>query len=121
VAPPAAALPSFDFAGGKVVETSSNPHVIYKGMVEYALRSKWNRPEDVVDDAYAAEVEVAIDPNGKIVGSDWKHGSGDPRWDDSVRKAVAATTEVGRVRPKGFPERFVVRFDVQPQSEPILQ
>ena len=121
VAPPAAALPSFDFGGGKVVETSSNPHVIYKGLVEYALRSRWNRPGDIADDNFVAEVEVAIDPTGRIAGSEWKRGSGDTRWDESIRKVIAQTGSVGRPPPKGFPERFVVRFDVQTQTEPILQ
>lgn len=121
VAPPAMALPSFDFGGGKVVESSSDPQAIYKGQVEYALRLRWNRPEDAADENYVAEVEVAIDPTGTIAGSEWKRRSGDARWDESVRKAIAGTATVGRAPPKGFPPRFLVRFDVQNQTEPLLQ
>ncbi len=50
VAPPAAELPSFDFEGGKTVESSSDPVQLYKGLLEYAFRSKWNRPENLHDD-----------------------------------------------------------------------
>jgi len=121
VAPPATALPSFEFGGGKVVETSSNPHAIYKRQVENALRSRWNRPEDIADESYVAEVEVEIDSTGAISASEWKHGSGDARWDNSVKKAIAGTTTVGHAPPKGFPSRFLVRFDVQNATEPLLQ
>jgi hypothetical protein len=38
VAPPAAELPSFEFEGGKAVETSSDPIQLYKGAVESSRR-----------------------------------------------------------------------------------
>ena len=85
------------------------------------LRSKWDRPEDVQDEDYVAELELAIDSTGKIIGVDWKKGSGNSRWDESVRRAVAETKSMNRPPPKDFPEKFVVRFDVQPAAEPILQ
>ena len=121
IAPPPAVVPSFDFSGGRIVETSSNPGLIYKGFVEYMLRSKWDRPEDVQDEDYVAELELAIDSTGKIIGVDWKKGSGNSRWDESIRRAVAQTKSMNRPPPKDFPEKFVVRFDVQPVTEPILQ
>ena len=121
-APPAAALPAFSFSdGAKIVQDSSDPTVIYKGLVEWALRAKWNRPENMNDESYVAEVEVAIDPTGKLVASDWKKGSGDAKWDDSVRRALAATKAFTRPPPKGFPERVLVRFDVQQETETIIQ
>ncbi len=61
VAPPAAELPSFEFEGGKAVISSSDPVEIYKNALEYAFRSKWNRPENMADDNYVAEVEVSVD------------------------------------------------------------
>src|SRR5258708_2862056 len=76
VAPPAAELPSFDFEGGKLVQSSSDPVQLYKGLLEYALRSKWNRPTDEADDNYIAEVEVAVDRSGQIGDVQWKKGSG---------------------------------------------
>jgi len=120
VAPPAAELPSFDFDGGKLVQSSSDPVQLYKGLLEYSLRSKWNRPEDMADEAFIAEVEVTVDRTGKISQPKWQKGSGDKRWDDSVRQAIAATTSLNRPPPTNFPARVVVRFDVQEETEPIL-
>lgn len=113
VAPPAVDVPSFVFEGGKAVESSSDPTQIYKGFVEFALRSKWNRPLDIADKDFVAEVEISVDRNGRVANPDWKKTSGDKRWDDSVRAALAATTTISRPPPTNFPPRFVVRFDVQ--------
>ena len=116
-APPAVDVPAFDFEGGKSVETTSDPNVLYKGFVEYTLRSRWNRPEGISDSSYVAEVEVTLDREGRLLSSAWKKGSGDTRWDNSVKKALADTGSIGRPPPKGFPEKVVVRFDVQVATE----
>lgn len=121
VAPPAAELPSFDFEGGKAVETSSDPVQIYKSAMEYAFRSKWNRPDNMNDDDYAVEVEVAVGRDGQITDSELKKGSGDSRWDESVREAIAAVTNMNRPPPTNFPPRVTIRFDVQEETEPVLQ
>jgi hypothetical protein len=63
---------------------------IYKNALEYAFRSKWNRPDNMADDNYVAEVEVSVDRNGTDQRPGWQKGSGDSRWDDSVRAAIAA-------------------------------
>jgi len=119
-APPAAIGAAFDFSdGAKIVQTSSDPNVIYKGVVEYVLRSKWERPEGVDDTELNAEVELAIDAAGRITGYDWKHGSGDQRWDESVRRALMVTKTINRPPPKGFPNRVLVRFDVVPEAIPL--
>ena len=110
-------MPAFDFEGGKAVETTSDPDVLYKGFVEYTLRSRWNRPEGIADSYYVAEVEVTVDREGRLLSSTWKKGSGDARWDNSVKKALADTRSIGRPPPKGFPEKVVVRFDVQVATE----
>lgn len=120
-APAAAALPAFDFEGGKAVETTSDPHIIYKGFVEYTLRSRWSRPEGVEDDNFVAEVEVALDRDGRIHGTIWQRGSGNVAWDNSVKKVLAETATVGRPPPKGFPENVLVRFDVQVATEVTLE
>ncbi len=120
VAPAAAEVPSFAFEGGKEVQTSSDPGQIYKGLVEYSLRSRWNRPENIDDRAYVAEVEVAVDQSGQIGDPIWKKGSGNERWDDSVRQAIASTRGLDRPPPKNFPSHVVIRFDVQ-ESEPVVQ
>ena len=121
VAPPATELPSFEFEGGKAVETSSDPVQLYKGAVEYALRSKWQRPDNMADDSYVAEVEVSVGRDGRIGNPRWETGSGDTRWDDSVRQALAAVTHMDRPPPTNFPPRVVVRFDVQEETETIMQ
>jgi TonB family protein len=116
-APPPAALPSFDFQGGKLVESTSDPNVLFKSFVEYTLRCHWNRPEGIADSSYVAEVELNIDAQGRLLGSAWQKSSGDPAWDASIKAAIAQTSSLGRRPPKGFPERVVVRFDVQASSE----
>ncbi len=120
-APPAAVLPSFDFEGGKAVETTSDPNVLYKGFVEYTLRSRWNRPEGIADEHYVAEVELAIGRDGHVLSTTWKKGSGDTAWDYSVKKVLAETTTIGRPPPKGFPDKVLVRFDVQVATEISLE
>jgi outer membrane biosynthesis protein TonB len=121
VAPPAADLPSFVFGGGHAVQTSLNPVQLYKGSVEHAFLSKWHRPRGIADDNYVAEVEVAVDQQGQISDPVWKKSSGDTRWDDSVRQAIASTKSVDRSPPPDFPARFLVRFDVQDAPEPVVQ
>jgi outer membrane biosynthesis protein TonB len=123
VAPPAVELPSFDFEGGKQVISSSDPVQIYKGLLEYTLRSNWNRPTDMTDDNFVAEVEVSVSRDGQISNPQWKKSSGNTVWDDTVRQAIAATTSMTRLPPTNFPARVTIRFDVQEEtiSDSILQ
>src|SRR5436190_1684763 len=98
------------------------PKILYKGLIELALRSRWNRPEDVADETYVAEVELDIDPKGNVTGSKWIKGSGDTRWDKSVKEAVAATKVINRPPPKGFPGTFLTRFDIEMmRTEEVLK
>src|SRR5262249_19006800 len=98
-APPAVAPPTLDASffgdGAKAVVEVSDPKLIYKGSIERALRSNWDRPEDIKDDEFVAEVELSIDKDGKVTSYRWIKGSGDARWDKSVKNAVAATKSVG--------------------------
>jgi len=121
VAPPAAELPSFEFEGGKAVETSTDPVHLYKGYLEYALRSKWQRPENVADDNYVAEVAVRVDRRGEISDPVWEKGSGDAKWDESVKAVFQTVKSMDRPPPTNFPSRVTVRFDVQEETEPVLQ
>jgi TonB family protein len=121
VAPPAAELPSFVFEGGKAVESSSDPVQLYKGLVEYAFRSRWNRPQNLHDEDYVAEVRVTVDRRGDIRNVEWLKGSGNTRWDDSVHRAIAAMTKMDSAPPTNFPPNVVIRFDVQQETEPVLQ
>lgn len=116
VAPPATSLSSFDFDGGHAVETSSDPVQLYKGALEYAFRSKWDRPDDMNDEKYVAEVEVSVDRDGNVSDPQWEKGSGNSLWDASVRKAVAAVKNMDRPPPTNFPPQITIRFDVQEQA-----
>jgi outer membrane biosynthesis protein TonB len=121
VAPPAAELPSFTFSGGRTVESSSDPVELYKGLLEYAFRSKWDRPKNLHDDDYVAEVSVKVGRHGRISDPVWLKGSGNARWDDSVRQAIAQVTSMDSPPPTNFPPEVVIRFDVQQETEPVLQ
>jgi TonB family protein len=125
-APPAVAPPTLDASffgdGAKAVVEVSDPKLIYKVSIERALRSNWDRPEDVKDDEFVAEVELSIDKDGKVTSSHWVKGSGDARWDKSVKAAVAATRAVGVPPPAGFPAKFTARFDVEmTRTEDVLK
>jgi len=113
-APPAAVISGFSFNQDEINDKIG----LYKQQVESVLRTRWERPTDVKDNDFVAEVEMRIDAKGNISGYDWKKSSGDKRWDDSVKKALAGA--INRPPPKDFPEKFVVRFDVQPATEPLL-
>src|SRR5215469_13693953 len=113
VAPAAVVLPDIAFSDGAIdVQSISDPNAIYKNLVEHALHSIWNRPQDMADDDFTAEVELTIDKSGEIQGTRWVKGSGNERWDQSVRDAVGQLKTIGKEPPKGFPHQFVVRFDV---------
>ncbi len=122
VAPAPATLPAFEFDdGAKEVRTVSDHNGIYAALVEHALKSHWNRPEDLQDDSFVVEVELGVESNGSMKEAHWVRSSGNPRWDNSVKAALAATPVISRPPPKGFPDHFKVRFDVENlQSESAL-
>jgi len=115
-APPAAAPPAVDipmFEGGKEVQAISDPNVLYKGVVQNAFLTRWNRPEDLDDQNFVADVQVSLDRSGEVTGYTWVKGSGNQRWDDSVKNALAKPKSINQKPPKNFPEAFLVRFDVE--------
>ena len=121
VAPANADLPSIDFNdGAHMVDTSSDPVQLYKSQIEYALRSKWNRPDNMADDNYAAMVNVAVGRDGTVTDPQWQSGSGDQRWDDSVKQVFTSDTTLSRPPPTNFPARVDVRFDVKEETEPVV-
>ena len=122
VAPPAAELPSFEFGGGKAVNSESDPVQLYKGYMEYELRNRWDRPENLPDDHYVAEVQIAVDRQGNLSNPVWEKGSGDRQWDDSVKAVFKEVTVIDRPPPTNFPPVVTIRFDVAEEAtEPVLQ
>lgn len=119
VAPPASDVPSFDFEGGHVVNSESDPVQLYKGYIEYQLRSQWARPENMDDDAWAAEVKLDVAKDGTLSNMQWLKGSGNDKWDQSVKNVLAIVTQIDRRPPTNFPSSVTIRFDVQEQTEPV--
>jgi hypothetical protein len=113
-APPPAEMPSFSFGEGV---TQTDPVTAHKAYIERTLRARWVRPEGLNDSAFVAQVDLSVDASGNVQNWSWKSGSGDKRWDDSVRAVVDATKSFNRVSPQGFPPSFTVRFDVVPDQE----
>lgn len=121
VAPPATVLPSLDFDGGRAVATSSDPVELYKGALQYAFQSKWSRPDNMDDQKFVDEIQVSVSRDGQISDPQWEKSSGNSVWDESVRKAIEAVTTMDRPPPTNFPSTIVIRFDVQDESESVLQ
>ena len=120
VAPPATEVPSFEFGGGKTVNSESDPVQLYKGYIEYVLRSKWNRPDNMADDDYVAEVQVQVDKTGNLGGVTWQKGSGNSKWDQSVKDMFKVVQNIDRRPPTNFPPQVTIRFDVQAETEPVI-
>ena len=120
VAPPSVDVPSFEFEGGKAVNSESDPVQLYKGYMEYALRSKWNRPDNMEDDKYVAEVQVHVDKAGSLSNVQWQKGSGNDQWDQSVKNVFKLVQSIDRRPPTNFPPQVTIRFDVQEETEPLM-
>lgn len=119
VAPPAE-VSGFEFDGGKAVNSESDPVQLYKGYLEYELRSQWNRPDNMEDDKYVAEVRVRVDQAGNLSDVTWQKGSGNAQWDQSVKEVFKVVQRIDRRPPTNFPPQVVIRFDVQEETEPLM-
>lgn len=121
VAPPPAEMPSLTFDdGSQTVQAETDPAALYRSFVEFSVRSRWNRPTDIADAKYVAEIEIAVDAAGHLSAPRWKRKSGDARWDASVMDAITGTRSLERPPPAGFPARLTVRFDVIQAAAPDL-
>jgi outer membrane biosynthesis protein TonB len=121
VAPPPAELGSFEFGGGKAVNSESDPVQLYKGYMEYELRNSWNKPDNMADDSYVAEVQVHVDRQGNLSDPVWQKGSGNAQWDATVKDVFKVVTAIDRPPPTNFPPEVTIRFDVDNETEPVLQ
>jgi hypothetical protein len=120
VAPANTEVPSFEFDGGRAVNAESDPVQLYKGYIEYVLRSKWNRPDNLADDNYVAEVQVNVDQAGNLSHVRWQKGSGNEKWDQTVKDIFKVVPSIDRRPPTNFPPQVTIRFDVQEETEPVL-
>jgi len=89
--------------------------------MEYTLRSKWNRPENMADDKFVAEVAVNVDKQGNISQPQWLKGSGDAKWDQTVKDVFKVVSQIDRRPPTNFPPKVTIRFDVLEETEPVMQ
>jgi hypothetical protein len=60
-AAPVAKAFGFEFNDGAREVQTGDANTVYKAMVEHALRSRWDRPEDINDETFAAEIELTVD------------------------------------------------------------
>ena len=121
VAPPAAVVPGLNFSdGAKAVNSETDPVLLYKGYMEYKLRQQWNRPEDMADDKFVAEVAVTVDQQGNISHPQWLKGSGNEKWDKTVKDVFKVVQNIDRRPPTNFPPNVTLRFDVQEETEPVM-
>jgi len=110
--PPSVEMPSFQFSdGAKEVKNISDPIELYKNYIEYSFKSQWKRLDNINDEGYVALIELTIDNKGKVVDNKWLSGSGDIRWDSSVKEVFDKIKSLSRPPPKGFPTTFQVKFD----------
>src|SRR5215471_13506709 len=123
VAAPAAAIVSdFSFPDGyKANQTISDPNGIYKSIVEHSMKAHWVRDESIDDSQLVADVELEVDSKGRITDTRWVSLSGNAKWDAAVKNAVAQTKALSKAPPKGFPSKFIVRFDVESIKSETLQ
>ncbi len=84
------------------------------------LRSKWNRPDNMEDAQYVAEVQVHVDKGGDLGGIAWQKGSGNDQWDQSVKDVFKIVKSINLPPPTNFPPQVIVRFDVQEETEPVM-
>ena len=79
--------------------SESDPVQLYKGYLEYTLRSKWNRPENLADDSFSAEVGVDVDAHAfALVGVRAVAFPLPPKKIDAAQKGFA---ELARRSPLG--------------------
>jgi len=122
VAPPPMSLSGIDMGEFNRPVASGDPTSVYKGLVERTFTSHWNRPSDLEDEKFVAEVELSVDSTGQVGPYRWLKGSGNERWDGTVKAALASVHTISHPPPKGFPDKFMVRFDVLAvQTEEVIR
>jgi hypothetical protein len=61
-----------------------------------------------------------VDRAGNLSHPNWLKGSGDVKWDQSVKDVFKIVSNIDRRPPTNFPPDVVIRFDVQEETEPVM-
>lgn len=91
----------------------------YRAVIQGAYLAVWDKPPGPDDANYAADVEISVDSRGRISDPKFIKGSGDTKWDATVKDALAKVKEIGEAPPDKFPQRFTVRFDTVTDTVPV--
>ena len=110
-APVVASMPTFEFSAGKTVYAESDPVQLYKGYMEYVLRSQWQRSVDSTNNSCFGSIMLNVDKQGNLSRGEWLDGSGDTNWFQSVVNTVNQVATMDRRPPTNFPSTIAVRFD----------
>lgn len=116
-APDAVDAPEVIIVAPEASNTKLDPIETYKWYVKNAFESAWIKPDGNDDLGFSAEVGVRIKPDG-TVSTVFSKGSGDAKWDLSVKKAIASVKKVDPAPPEKFPSEFTVRFDAVEETAP---
>lgn len=109
-------IPNANAGGGGEVLT---PEESYRRTIQSVFLSVWDKPVGIDDSSFSADVEMTLDRRGRIEAARFVRGSGDSKWDDSVRAALNKIKDIGAPPPDKFPPSFSVRFDAVAESVPV--
>jgi len=81
----------------------SDPKSLYKALVEHTLRSAGTSLTILRTTASWPRWSWRWIRSGNIADTRWLRGSGDARWDNSVKAVLAETKTVGKSAAERFP------------------
>jgi len=73
------------------------------------------------DNGAPVDLNSLANRQGGISETQWLKGSGNEKWDDSVKQVFQVVKNIDRPPPTNFPPQVTIRFDVQEETEPVLQ
>lgn len=95
-------------AGG----TGSGLMSVYGDIVKQIIKKNWRYPAFGTENNVAVQLEIKIDPQGKITGAHVLTPSGKPDFDDSALRAVAETQTLPPPRTKSL-DTLRITFNLQ--------
>jgi hypothetical protein len=61
-----------------------------------------------------------VDKAGNLSNVVWQKGSGNEKWDQSVKDVFKVVQNIDRHPPTNFPPQVIIRFDVEQETEPVM-